>query len=112
MPEDVDHHSAPRLPQEPDYSELDGVLVKRESILPPKEDISWFAISTASEIDDIKSRKEFLYVYGYVNYIDVGKHTRQTRFCKLYWIPYGTSDPTEEGWVESPIMPPAYTKST
>jgi hypothetical protein len=108
----VDPHSAARLPQEPDYSEQAGVLNQRESILPQNHEIHWFVVNTPREIDDIKTRKEFLYVYGYVDYIDVGGHKRQTRFCRLYWIPYGTDDPVEEGWVETPVMPPAYTEST
>jgi hypothetical protein len=108
----VPPESAPKLPEEPDYTEMFGSMSVRETILPPTHDITWFAIYTPREIEDIKARKEFLYVYGYVDYVDVGGHQRQTRFCKLYWIPYGIGDPIEEGFIESDMMPPAYTKST
>jgi hypothetical protein len=102
----------PELPQQPDYSEVSGSLSKRQTMLPPTHEIDWFVIYTPSDIEEIKSKNEFLYVYGYVDYDDVGGEHRQTRFCQLYWIPSMMYEATEEGFIESDIMPPAYTKST
>jgi hypothetical protein len=68
---------------------------------------------SVEDLERIKTREAFLYIYGRIDYMDISENVRQTKFCKLYWIPYGPSDSVfQEDFVESAVIPSAYTECT
>ena len=87
---------------------------ERNIIMSPKQGINWFNVPICVEdLERIKTRETFLYVYGRVEYMDISERARQTNFCKIYWIPYGPSDSVfQEDFVESAVIPRAYTECT
>jgi hypothetical protein len=81
-------------------------------ILPPGLPIRPMSIGLISEdLNKIRELKTFLYVYGFVDYLDVGNVKRQTRFCYLYHVPVG-GDPAPAGFYMSTQAPLAYTQCT
>jgi hypothetical protein len=93
LPEDV----PPRLPDEPDYS--GGSYIAKDALVVHGTGIDPAPIELRMEDwRAVKSREYFLYVYGYIRYVGVGDSYYETRFCNVYWIPYGPFDPTGEGF--------------
>ena len=103
----------PMLPENPDYSSMSTVF-KRTVILSPKEGINWINVPiSVDDLEPIKTRQKFLYLYGQIDYTDISDTERYTRFGQIYWIPYGPSDSVfREGFFPSATIPPAYTECT
>jgi hypothetical protein len=111
--EGSDFPRPPRLPDVPDYTP-GGMSFERDIVLSPKQGINWFNVPISVEdLERIKAREAFIYIYGRIDYVDFSKNERLTRFCKIYWIPYGPSDPVfHEDFSESAVIPRAYTEYT
>jgi hypothetical protein len=106
-------HIPPQLPPEPEYASELTADSEAEIMVPPQVEISPFPAGIdVSDFERIKQRVEFLYVYGYVNYTDISGLHRQTRFCQLYWVPFGIKDPHGEDFLWYRNTPAAYTEST
>lgn len=103
----------PQLPEEPQLNDA-HTFIERNIILSPRQGITWVNVFiTPEDLERIKQRQAFLYVYGRVDYLDLSETERHTGFCKLYWIPYGPTDPVNvEGFVDSAAIPRAYTVCT
>jgi hypothetical protein len=103
----------PVLPEIPDYTGT-GVVFERNIVLSPKEGINWLNVPINVEfLERIKARQVFVYIYGCIDYLDISEAKRYTRFCRIYWIPYGPGDPVfQEGFAVSAIIPRAYTECT
>jgi hypothetical protein len=103
----------PVLPEAPDYTGT-GVVFERNIVLSPKEGINWINVPINVELlERIKARQAFVYIYGCIDYLDISDTKRYTRFCRIYWIPYGPSDPVfQEDFATSTIIPRAYTECT
>ncbi len=115
MPKDptVPAPAPPRLPAKPEYPPDQTVTVEVNNLQFPDTGITPFPVNVwGTSFAKVEAREEFLYVYGYVDYLDVGGSHRITRFCELYWVPYGTDDPHPKGFVTSIVIPRAYTEST
>jgi len=103
----------PRLPPEPQYPPDQTVSVELSTLQFPDTGVTPLAVNVwGTSFAAVEAREEFLYVYGYVDYLDVGGNFRITRFCELYWVPYGIGDPHPKGFVTSVVIPRAYTEST
>ena len=101
---------AGKLPLEPEYS---GEHIF-DFMLPPEKPIQMASGNiglTQEEWLKINRDEVALYVYGYVDYLDVSNSRRQTRFCFMYHAPHGF-DPTPSGFYPDLSAPLAYTKST
>jgi hypothetical protein len=111
--ENSDSPRPPQLPEHPQFRPMD-TLIERNINLAPKEGINWINVFiTREDLERIKAREAFLYIYGRIDYVDVSETERHTGFCKLYWIPYGNSDPVfQENFIDSAVIPRAYTECT
>lgn len=58
-----------------------------------------------------RQRKIKLYVYGFVDYVDLAGKDRYSRFCLLYHIPHGF-DSQARGFYHAIDVPTAYTECT
>jgi hypothetical protein len=97
----------PHLPDTPNYAggsyiAKDCLIVAGTGIEPAPVEI------TFEDWKAVKARERFLYVYGYVRYVGVGDTDYETRFCQLYWVPYGKSDPSGEGFRMTSTIPDSY----
>jgi hypothetical protein len=102
----------PVLPEQPQFRPED-TLIERNIILSPKQGINWINVPiSGDDLERITKRQAFLYVYGRIDYTDISEKERHTGFCQLYWIPYSSSDPVPEDFIDSALIPPAYTEST
>lgn len=100
--------SADGLPLVPQYQNDKAV----DFILPPKMPVQTMMVGVAAaDFIKIKRGDSFLYLYGFVDYLDAGNTTRQTRFCFRYNVPHGF-DPLAEGFYPATTVPEAYTKCT
>jgi hypothetical protein len=98
----------PQLPEHPEFRPSD-TLIERNIILSPEQGINWIKVYiTPEELERIKQKQSFVYVYGRIDYADLSGTGRQTGFCKLYWIPEGGV----EDFIDSAVVPLAYTECT
>lgn len=112
--DDSPYPSPPRLPPEPEYPVDDPHVVSIEvDVLQfPNTGTNPYGVFVwGTDFTAIEAREKFLYVYGYVEYTDVGDNPRVTRFCEVYWVPV-PGDLHSKGFVTSVVTPPAYTKCT
>jgi hypothetical protein len=103
----------PVLPEIPDYGRMSTVF-RRTIILSPENGINWINVPlSVDDLESIKTRQTYLYIYGQMDYLDMSDTERYTRFCQIYWIPYGAGDPVfREGFNVSAVIPSAYTECT
>lgn len=106
----------PELPLEPSYeadSQRRVIGIEREMFLPPDAGINPLPVEVrGGEWAAIRERKVSLYLYGFVDYLDVAGRPRQSRFCELYWIPASENDPNMQGFITAGNTPAAYTACT
>jgi hypothetical protein len=107
----VQPKSARELPPEPDYSgemgnaQVDFVLAPGGAAQPLQVKLS------AWDFLPLRRGERKLYIYGFVRYLVMGEHERETRFCFEYYVPGGfTSQP--RGFYQAIDVPPAYTRCT
>jgi hypothetical protein len=98
-----------KLPPEPDYAkpiEFDFVLAPSKSIRPMK------VVFPGSEMQDAVGGKVALYVYGFIDYLDLGNEVRKTRFCFVYYVPPYEGDIGEPGFYIASEIPATYNECT
>src|SRR5258708_17436727 len=101
------------LPPEPVYSGMGSVGFDRDAILAQNTGITPLVVEiAAADCIEVINRNATLYVYGYVNYLDVLENPHQTRFCQLYWPKSSSDDPHPAGVMMAGNTPAAYTRST
>jgi len=113
--EKTDNSVGERPPPLPEQPPPLPTLIERNIILSPEQGINWITIPVERDhLEPIRQRKAFLYIYGRIDYVDMSETARHTGFCKIYWIPYGPSDPNfgMENFIDSAVIPPAYTECT
>ena len=96
-----------KLPPEPEYQSADAL----DFILPGTVDGQLSVGLSASDFIEIWESKKILYLYGFIDYIDVGNIKRQARFCYRYNIPAGFN-PNPRGFAADFKAPQTYTKCT
>jgi hypothetical protein len=115
LPKTSDPHIPPRLPDAPLYDAPQTITQIADYLVPPNLGINPIPVPIAvADIPAIYSRDVFLYLYGYAEYDRIGgKDKARTKFCYLYWVPYGHGDPQfEEEFILSAIVPRAYIEAT
>jgi|SRR5579859_7198743 len=96
------------LQAEPVYQGENAV----DFILPPNTPIQPMSVGVSHhEYEAARNATSFLYVYGYIDYVDVGEKRRQTRFCFMYY-PQIAIHPLPDGFYIGIQAPAAYTKCT
>jgi hypothetical protein len=116
IPKPLGTHSMmpPELPPEPIYAadnQRRAIGIEREMFLAPNMGVNPLPIEVrGQEWADITQRKVTLYVYGFIDYVDVAGNSRQTRFCEVYWIPTHAHDPNMQGFLTAGNTPAAYTR--
>jgi hypothetical protein len=81
-------------------------------ILPPDVPMRPMNIAlTPDDFQKIRQHESFLYAYGFIDYLDVGREQHQTRFCFLYHTALG-ADPAPDGFYMASEVPAAYTECT
>jgi hypothetical protein len=96
------------LPPEPEYLEETAV----NFVLPPQVWARpWQLGIPTSDFYAIKQQTTSLYFYGFVDYRDLGKERRQTRFCFRYVVQSGFS-PEATSFYPAMNMPEPYTRCT
>jgi len=112
----IETQMPPELPPEPKYDadEQRRVIgIKRDMMLAPNMGITPIPIEVKKhEWERIISRKSTLYLYGFIDYMDVVNKPHQTRFCEVYWVRVNPDDPNKPGFVVAGNTPAAYTEST
>jgi len=105
----------PGLPEQPKYEADEhrrAIGIERDMMLAPSTGITPLPIEIkGQEWERITSRKSTLYLYGFIDYMDVVNKPHQTRFCEVYWVPASASDPNPPGFITAGNTPPAYTDS-
>jgi hypothetical protein len=102
------------LPAEPEYRQIGTVDI----LLPPNtatpQGLAMQAVSVrlaGSDFIAIQNGDEQLYVYGFIDYLDLGEKRRETHFCWRYHIPHGF-DALSTGFHIMADIPPAYLQCT
>jgi hypothetical protein len=94
------------LPQEPEYAGPRTCDI----VLPPNATYRLDVGVGTFNLTGVKQGMDTFYIYGFVDYVDLGNCTRQSRFCYIYHIPVGFNlDP--EGFYPCANLS-AYTKCT
>ena len=99
------------MPPEPDYSgkmgnaKIDFVLAPNIAIQPMRISLSVW------DFGKFRSAERKLYIYGFVKYLVMGEHERETRFCFEYYVPGGLTS-QRRGFYPAIDVPPAYTRCT
>jgi hypothetical protein len=102
-----------QLPHIPEYPLGQGVDIKNINVvLPPNVPFQPIKLGvTRQEYDQVKDRKLFLYVHGWVEYADLSPNPRSTAFCFYYAVRFdGSPDPTN--FYLELTAPPKYNKCT
>jgi hypothetical protein len=100
--------SADGLPEVPEYQN-ERVM---DFILPPNAPHPILQVGlSATDFIKIKGGQSFLYLYGFVDYLDIGNARRQTRFCFYYHVPHGFNA-FPEGFYPAARVPSVYTECT
>ncbi len=98
------------IPPEPIYEGEETKHFDGEAALPPGASVAPLRVGVdAHDFTAIRQGKSFLYVYGFIDYMDIYKRSFSTRFCFLYHVP-GGFNPIPEGFVFG--GPSAYNKVT
>ena len=98
------------IPTEPIYEGGETKHFDGEAALPPGASVAPLRVGVdAHDFIAIRQGKSFLYVYGFIDYMDIYKRPFGTRFCFLYHVP-GGFNPIPEGFVFG--GPSAYNKVT
>jgi hypothetical protein len=93
------------LPDEPEY----GPEQKFNYLLPPSKEIRPVkVIIPGREFQDVVERKTSLYIYRFIDYLDLGEIQRKTRFCFTYYVPPIEGDLGEPGFYIAGGMPEKY----
>jgi hypothetical protein len=75
----------PELPPEPIYGGQGAVAVERDAILAQNTGINPISVEIPKEdFLEVVQRNAVLYIYGYVDYLDILNDPHETRFCCLY----------------------------
>jgi hypothetical protein len=118
IPKPLGIHSQmpPELPKQPRYDadeQRRAIGIERDMMLAPKMGVTPLPIEVkGQEWERIMSRKSTLYLYGFVDYLDVVNKPHQTRFCEMYWVPFSRDDPNPPGFIVAGNTPAAYTECT
>jgi hypothetical protein len=97
-----------KLPEVPEYTQQATV----DFMLPPNGGARPMQVGFVPS-DFINSRNEgkTIYLYGFIDYVDAFRKTRQTRFCYYYHVQHG-ADPAEDRFYIARDVPIAYTRCT
>lgn len=118
IPKPLGEHTQmpPQLPTEPRYDadyQRRVIGIERDMMLAQNMGITPIPIEVkADEWERITSRKSTLYLYGFIDYLDVVNEPHQTRFCEVYWVPANPNDPNAPGFITAGNTPAAYTECT
>jgi hypothetical protein len=118
IPKPLGDHSQmpPPLPPEPIYDadrDRRVIGIERSAILAPQTGLTPIPIELKGhEWKAISEREMTLFLYGYVDYIDVVGNPHFTRFCELYWMPFHPDDPNPQGFITAGNTPAPYTYCT
>jgi hypothetical protein len=86
------------LPAEPDYEGPDFHTVAATTLLPPDAPAQGLQPGISSmNFTPVRERNATLWLYGFVDYLDLNDRPHQTRFCFKYHVP-GGFNPTPEGF--------------
>lgn len=97
------------LPEQPDYASPFGAnftLAPDIGIRPMKTTMP------AQEIIDTKEGKGFVYIFGYMDYLDIGGKERKTRFAFRFYTPPIEGDIGPPGFYISSDIPTIYNECT
>ena len=93
------------LPEEPIY-EGTGIIVAKfdgNAFLPPNANVQPVNVGiSGSDFVPIRQGKSVLYLYGFVDYLDVYDRQRTTRFCFIYHVPGGFNPSPEAFYLGGP----------
>ena len=96
------------LPTIPEYPQGQGVDIQLDVMLPPDIPIQPIKlVVTGQEFIQVKEGKLFLYVHGFIDYMDLGEIERHTAFCYFYAIQRGFSPDATRFYLEM-TAPAAY----
>jgi hypothetical protein len=96
------------LPPEPEYQRESAVNIT----LPPDVPLQPMnVLIPLANFTEIRQGNPVLYVYGFVDYLDLGDKERQSRFCFMYYVPSGFVS-MERGFYMATAVPETYTRCT
>ena len=96
-----------KLPDKPAYNNI----LDSGEILPPDRTTILDVGTVAEDFLSARNDNKKFYIFGFVDYVDLGGKMRQSRFCYIYHIPTGFN-PTPEGFYRCANCPEAYTRCT
>ena len=110
--------SGERLPYIPEYPEGQGFdsdkwnFYGMNMVLAPEAPTQPFKLILSSdEFEQVKMGQRFLYVHGFIDYLDFRDMQRQTAFCYYYAV-QGVFDPDPSRFYLELTAPPAYNQCT
>jgi hypothetical protein len=113
VPMGKDVTEPPLLPEKPEYASPESIGFELQGFVPPTSGITPIPVKiTNADYAVLENRRKCLYIYGYVDYLDLSKQPRQFRFCEVLWFSYGPEDPHPAGFVTAGNTPSAYTQYT
>jgi len=98
-----------RLPEKPMPYE-NQIAWENGAILPPQGEVAVLLYVYPLETVDVYNGNRVLWIHGFVQYRDVFRIKRETRYCFRYRVRLGGTDVATVGWY--PDGPAAYNKAT
>jgi hypothetical protein len=100
------------LPPKPEYPTGQGANLMVDVVLPPSVPIQPIKLGmTGQEFIQVQQRKLFLYVHGFLDYLDISDIRRHSGFCYFYQVQAGYN-PSPTGFYLDLTAPPSYTECT
>jgi len=99
------------LDAKPDYPK--ERTAEASFVVPSNAPMQPMAVGIAQpDFQEVIDARKFLYVYGYIDYVILEKHRRQTRFCLMYYPKLASFGPLKPGFYVGIQAPEAYKKCT
>jgi hypothetical protein len=98
------------LPPQPEYPIGQSAILSVDVVLPPNVPIQPTASPVSrQEFIQVQQGNIFLYVHGFVDYLDFSGTKRHSGFCYFYYVEVAFS-PSPTGFYAELTAPPAYTE--